>query len=259
MSGTLELSINKGWASSAGATKSKAFEVSGDEVARAFASIQNYRFHRQDQAKPIAKGAVAEMPGVGQSIGVVPYPHFSIPDFLPSSLADRLLTWLEAQSDWNLFQVENFYSVYNFDVLSREIPSDLGLLTSDQALAQLRAIMSENFGCRIDETRVNIEAQKMVAGQCIGIHSDFGGANRKACRLLIHLNRGWDVSQGGVYMLLGEEHAEHISSRDRFYLPQHNCAFGFLISENSYHAVSEVEAGERFSIVYSFYPSAEAG
>jgi len=38
--------------------------------------------------------------------------------------------------------------------------------------------------------------------------------------------------------------------------PKHGSVQAFAISPRSYHAVSTVHGGERFTIVYSFYPNA---
>jgi len=66
---------------------------------------------------------------------------------------------------------------------------------------------------------------------------------------LIQFNAGWEVSQGGLLMLFGADTPETLQT---VLLPTHGSGFAFEISAKSFHAVSSIKAGERYTLVYTF-------
>jgi Rps23 Pro-64 3,4-dihydroxylase Tpa1-like proline 4-hydroxylase len=111
---------------------------------------------------------------------------------------------------------------------------------------QLR--MAELFGVDLSP-RVDITAHKLIPGQRIRIHNDFiPGAETH--RLLMHFNRRWQDDNGGLFLLFNSADPADIH---KIFRPVHNSAVGFAITTTSYHAVSTVHTGERFTLVYSFY------
>ena len=80
------------------------------------------------------------------------------------------------------------------------------------------------------------------------IHNDFIEEG-ESHRILIQLNRGWLDEQGGLLMLFGSSSPGDVQ---RVIRPLHRSAFGFSISDCSYHAVSTIAEGERYTLVYSF-------
>ena len=101
---------------------------------------------------------------------------------------------------------------------------------------------------------VEVTAHKLVPGQTIRIHNDFI-AGEESHRLLVHFNR-WSDVQGGILMLFGSSQPDDIK---RALKPIHNSSFAFEISHQSFHAVSTIAEGERFTIVYSFKASSVGG
>ena len=96
---------------------------------------------------------------------------------------------------------------------------------------------------------VRVIAHKLVENQHIGIHNDFiqGGESH---RLTVQLNRGVSGTTGGYLILFQSEQPEDIH---RILKPQNNTALAFAISLGSYHAVSTQYAGDRYTLVFSFY------
>src|SRR3954465_12073601 len=84
------------------------------------------------------------------------------------------------------------------------------------------------------------------------IHNDYIGGE-ETHRLLVQLNRGWDVQDGGVLLLFGSVRPGDIC---RAVKPSHRSGFAFEISPNSFHAVSRMVNGERYTLVYSFRAAA---
>ena len=87
-----------------------------------------------------------------------------------------------------------------------------------------------------------------MEGQTIRIHNDYVEGH-ETHRLLIQLNDGWTDENGGMLMLFGS--ASHRDLK-RVVRPLHGSALSFEISPDSYHAVSTIHGGERFTLVYSF-------
>ena len=102
---------------------------------------------------------------------------------------------------------------------------------------------------------VEVTAHKLVPDQTIRVHNDYivGGESH---RLLLQLNRGWEPSNGGYLMFFGGPEPETVSEVIE---PINGSVQAFSISPRSYHAVSTVHRGERFTVVYSFYPDSGCG
>jgi Rps23 Pro-64 3,4-dihydroxylase Tpa1-like proline 4-hydroxylase len=128
------------------------------------------------------------------------------------------------------------------------LPVGIAFLTSAAALNQLRSDIGALLGANLDE-RVEVTAHKLIPGQRIRIHNDFVPA-QETHRLLIQLNRGWSEANGGLLMLFADPDPKSVS---RIILPGSRSAFGFSISPRSFHAVTPIRSGERFTLVYSFY------
>jgi Rps23 Pro-64 3,4-dihydroxylase Tpa1-like proline 4-hydroxylase len=110
--------------------------------------------------------------------------------------------------------------------------------------------MKAQFSMAFEE-RVDIQAQKMGAGNRIRFHTDFG-LKLQTHRLVIQLNRGWETSWGGLLILAKNPQLGEPSDMDRYYAPISALAVGFEISPRSFHAVSVMNKGTRYTLVYSF-------
>ena len=178
----------------------------------------------------------------------VPFEHLVAPTVMPSSCIE-CLTWLEDEAPWTL-STTDFYEQYEFSLQHVAMPSFLQQLISPNALASLRHQLFKLFRRSLSEC-VDVTAHKLVYGQTIRIHNDFipGGESH---RLLLQLNRGWEPEHGGYLMLFSGPEPESLS---KVIEPFNGSIQAFSISAHSYHAVSTVHSGERYTIVYSFYPA----
>ena len=178
---------------------------------------------------------------------VLPFEHFTGHGTLPANGAE-LLDWLETEAPWELTRME-FYEQYEFSLTHCPPSPVLRPLVRAEALAALRDRMSDCFG-RSLSGRVDVTAHKLVPGQTIRIHNDHipGGETH---RLLLQLNRGWEPRHGGYLMFFAGPEPESVS---KVVEPRSGTVQAFAISPRSYHAVSTVHAGERFTIVFSFHP-----
>ena len=174
-----------------------------------------------------------------------PFPHAISREVLPLDIAERTLAWMETSAPWVL-RIASFYEQWEMHLAEEMLPEDIReLLSPDTIDGLVRALLPD---MRDTRELIEVTAHRMVPGQTIRVHNDFrpGGETH---RLLIQLNRGWTDDQGGLLMLFGSGQAEDIR---RLIRPVHASGFGFRISRSSFHAVSTISRGDRFTLVYSF-------
>ena len=179
-----------------------------------------------------------------------PFPHLVVPRCLDATLGARLLAWLE-RAPWEFRSIEGFYETQDVDLTRVELPPELEVLRSSELCDHLRHELTRWTGLEL-EPRLDICGQKLVPGYRIGIHSDFGPV-RQTHRLLIQINSGWSLDNGGLLMLFDSAEPAEDSPGCRYYLPRHLSAVAFEISPRSHHAVSEILASTRYTLAYSFY------
>jgi Rps23 Pro-64 3,4-dihydroxylase Tpa1-like proline 4-hydroxylase len=179
----------------------------------------------------------------------MPFAHATAQDVIAPNLAGETLRWLEAEAPWKL-RIADFYEQWELHLESVALPETLlGLLDPYFVRNIARALLGLFVEDELD--LVEVTAHKMLAGQTIRLHNDFI-EDAESHRIIIQLNRGWRDDQGGLLMLFGSDSAEDIQ---RILRPLHRSAFAFAISDRSFHAVSTITEGERFTLVYSFKAS----
>ena len=181
----------------------------------------------------------------GAELVSAPVPHLAIEDCLDANLASALLDWFEGDAPWMLAR-RDFYEQYEFALADVSHPAAFRL-TDPTALDDLSAKMAALFTARFTAAP-RIVAHRLVPGQRIDIHNDSlpGGETH---RLLVQVNRGMTDEDGGLLMLFDSARASDVAKLLR---PVHRSALAFAISDQSYHAVSKMHSGERFTLVYSF-------
>lgn len=180
----------------------------------------------------------------------VPFEHLVIPTVALSNFVE-CLSWLEQKAPWTLTTTD-FYEQYEFSLQHITAPFFLQDLIGPDTLASLRRQLFRLFGLPLSES-VDITVHKLICGQTIRIHNDFI-SGRESHRLLLQLNRGWKPEHGGYLMLFSGPEPESLT---KVIEPANGSIQAFPVSPCSYHAVSTVHSGERFTIVYSFYPAVE--
>jgi hypothetical protein len=178
---------------------------------------------------------------------IQPFPCFTLAEVLSEELEQSLLTWFECEAPWRL-AVMDFYEQYEFDFKDASIPGNLKPLFSEHTLNRLREDIGALFGASL-KSQIDITAHKLNQTQRIRIHNDCR-PDGESHRLLIQLNRSWNETNGGLLMLFNGPNVEMLAD---IILPTSRSAFGFEISQASYHAVSQVHQGDRYTLVFSFY------
>lgn len=176
-----------------------------------------------------------------------PFPHLALPAILSRRTADRLLVWLKTSAPWRL-RVESFYEQHEFSLLSEDSSPTSRALIDESVIETLRALVRDNFRIVGELELVDVSAHRLTPNQTIRIHND-SIDGEETHRVLIQLNDGWSVVQGGLLMLFGSQAPEDVRA---VFEPSHGSAFAFEISERSFHAVSTIRCGERFTLVYTF-------
>ena len=165
--------------------------------------------------------------------------------------ATRLLRWMDEYAPWRLKEA-SFYTQYEFHLLQLSERNPFSELFSPAALGGLIKWVERSFNIPLSE-RVEVSAHKLERSHKIRIHTDFVSndpSERESHRLLIQLNEGWSPEMGGKLVLFNSEDASDVH---RVIAPRHNSGLVFELSSKSYHAVTPVQAGDRFTLVVSFY------
>jgi Rps23 Pro-64 3,4-dihydroxylase Tpa1-like proline 4-hydroxylase len=180
------------------------------------------------------------------SARIAPFPHTVSGRALPTSLANAVLEWFENAAPWHL-RIERFYEQYELNLHQVNLAAELASLVADE---MIEALMAQMLSPLTDERLVLVEANahKLLPGQTIKIHNDFI-AGEETHRVLIQINRNWTDHNGGMLMLFSSPAVDDIA---RIIRPIHGSGMAFEISPSSFHAVSTIHAGERYTLVYSF-------
>lgn len=174
-----------------------------------------------------------------------PFPHATAREALPVELVARTLRWMEEDAPWRL-RVADFYEQWEMHLGADSVPGDVEDLIAPATVSHLanKLLPTGRGSVRL----VEVTAHRMTAGQTIRVHNDFRPRG-ETHRILVQLNRGWRDEQGGLLMLFGSGDAGDVR---RVIRPVNGSGFGFAISGRSFHAVSTIKEGERFTLVYSF-------
>jgi Rps23 Pro-64 3,4-dihydroxylase Tpa1-like proline 4-hydroxylase len=176
-----------------------------------------------------------------------PFPHVRIPTILSDEQGKSALNWLKKEAPWRL-RVEHFYEQSECSLLGTKLSEKIGFLVDPSFIEQIREAIWIDFKLRVSPTLVDVNAHRLTPGQTIRIHNDFI-EDKETHRLLVQLNDGWTAEQGGLLMLFRGPTPEDAHS---VILPRHRSGFAFEISPLSFHAVSQIKYGERYTVVYSF-------
>jgi Rps23 Pro-64 3,4-dihydroxylase Tpa1-like proline 4-hydroxylase len=175
-----------------------------------------------------------------------PFPHLSCTEVLKDNLETKLYFWFKHTDKWDLTE-EEFYTQYEFVLTKAELPEDLKCLISDDTIETIKSTFKNAFKSNSLKT-VSIVAHKLIDGHKIGVHNDYINGE-ETHRLVIQINPDWKIENGGFLMLFNSANSEDVS---KIVKPLNNSAFGFEISNKSYHAVSTVRNFSRYSIIYTF-------
>lgn len=183
---------------------------------------------------------------------LTPFRYGLIAACMEQSRANAMLEWLENEAPWKL-RVADFYEQHEFSFDDVVLPDAIADAFSPSSRQELRQYMEEIFGVELS-TQIDITAHLLTHGQRIKIHNDFI-PGEESHRLLIQLNRGWKDDNGGLLVFFNSDDPSDVH---RVLRPIHNTGVVFEISESSLHAVTPIQAGDRYTLVLSFFPTRSA-
>jgi Rps23 Pro-64 3,4-dihydroxylase Tpa1-like proline 4-hydroxylase len=186
---------------------------------------------------------------MGAEVRTFPFAHATHTAPLPDYLCETALAWMETTARWRL-RVASFYEQWELHLDPQALPANLPPLLAGETVDALQSLMLTPIaGVALKLTEVT--AHKLVPGQTIRVHNDHRPQG-ESHRLVIQLNRGWADEQGGLLLLFGSAASDDVR---RILRPSHGSAMAFAISPRSFHAVSTIQRGERYTLVYSFQPA----
>jgi hypothetical protein len=178
-----------------------------------------------------------------------PFPHFISPQFYTQEFSNSLLAWLETSSGWTLKETA-LYAQYELGFGKLRHNPEIQAASDGAMLARLRERVSRVFEVQLSR-RINISAHKLTAGHHASIHTD--NLPGETHRIVVQLNRGRADDSGGNLVLLAGPSPNNV---EIVFKQRTNSAIGFPLGPASYHAVTQVKSGTRFSIIYTFLSDA---
>lgn len=177
-----------------------------------------------------------------------PYPHLRLYPVLGPTLAKRVLCWLQGADAWQR-DVRSFSRHDSFALTPAIVPTEAGSAVSPRLLMAMRGELRSRLQVDL-KPFAWIEAHRSTKRDRIGIHTD-EGVNE--VRVALNLNSGWTEGRGGLLSLQDRP----VGPRKRVeYSPFHNSATAFRTTPTSYHRVSPINGGRRYTLLYRF-PIAE--
>jgi Rps23 Pro-64 3,4-dihydroxylase Tpa1-like proline 4-hydroxylase len=174
-----------------------------------------------------------------------PFPHLITQSLFSDSLAAKIYHWLEGFQEWGLTEAD-FYTQFEFSLFDVTLPDEICEILSPETVNTILSYFQQQFGLN-DLELVGVTVHKLSNGHRIGIHNDFIGPE-ETHRLVVQLSPDWNESKGGYLMLFHSQRTEDVA---KLVPPIVNSAFGFPISDKSYHAVSQVYDFNRYTLVYT--------
>jgi Rps23 Pro-64 3,4-dihydroxylase Tpa1-like proline 4-hydroxylase len=192
----------------------------------------------------------------GALVETSPFRHFTIENFIDEDVASSLLRWFEQEASWDAKSIAGLGTLSSVDLHTSVLGDKLDFLTGEPFLSHVRQHMSELFAAEL-EGFVDLTGNRMTPSQEIGPHNDVSTlppAFRFTHRLVLYLNHQYSEEYGGVLRLANTISPSQSAPAQKRILPAHRSAFGFEISESSYHAIEPVRKGTRYNLSFTFYP-----
>jgi hypothetical protein len=182
---------------------------------------------------------------------VHPFPLWEVDGAIDPVLAGTLYGWLAALDDW-CAHPDAYYDVDQIDLLALEPPAGLACLFAPEALACLRAQLGQLWGHRF-QPRMRVVAHRMGAGQGAGLHNDDPRGVEETHRMVLTLGQDASRQRGGLFAVFDSPSPDGLVHA---WSPAHNQCLLFEANARSWHAITEVRYGLRYSVVLSFWRDA---
>lgn len=181
-----------------------------------------------------------------------PFPHGHLNGVFSEDLALLLGEWLRSGShEWKFVDEPNI-RVRTFYWDSEGAPDPVADHLTIDLMQDIRRRCEALVGCRLEPV-FRVSGNVQLPGDGSLVHTDFFGARTDhpfffTHRLIVYLSPDWQPAHGGVLGLF-----EAIDGKPAEILnAQFNTGVFLKMTENSFHAVSAIRAGSRYTMVFSF-------
>lgn len=179
-----------------------------------------------------------------------PYRHIVLQNFLKQEKAEALQFAVSRQQSWE----RKTTSWYSQDSTSLNATT----LSSDPVVKDFQRLILGDTFCRWVSHMVddhNLERPEAVlhrlrGGDRIEVHNDYIPVDGERLRCLLHLGSSDSEQDGGQFVIYKDEDGQNPI---QYVPPAYNSLLIFAIGPTSYHAVTPVKSGPRFTAVVSFY------
>jgi Rps23 Pro-64 3,4-dihydroxylase Tpa1-like proline 4-hydroxylase len=184
-----------------------------------------------------------------------PYRYFTGPKFYNPATAAQLLEVCEANTCWedslrSYYRIQRCRIRSHISVVNKGVGDIFPLLANSDNLCEIRERVETWFDTKI--CIVDVAVNRMTPGHWIGVHNDHWPNDPPSYRMVIWLTRLWTTGMGGETLILKTSKASTVVETLK---PLHNSLWIFETGRSSYHAVSPVLSGVRFTVAYEFWPA----
>lgn len=183
-------------------------------------------------------------------LNTIPFKHYFNAHAVDAAALNDVLLYMQSDKLQWQFAEKDFYSQYEACFFQKpNLDSCIRKFTNPQFVTEIVELVCKLFLANF-LVCTDISAHKLCRGHAIGLHTDAINEDEVYYRVLIHLNKNWSISSNGGTFIMFDEKKE-CNDNIRFYNPTFGSLLAFEISKNSFHAVSPVLSGERYSIIYT--------
>ncbi len=174
----------------------------------------------------------------------LPFNYYCVTKAFSPKFAEEILFWLENDAKWFLKETD-FYEQWEFSLEDIKNNHPISEQLKSLYFKSIIKKKMENFFNTVFENDLKIAFHKMLKNQTIRIHNDYL-QDGETHRLIVQLNN--NSVNGGYLILFNSDNPQDIH---KVINPNHNTGIMFAISKKSYHAVSSVHEGSRYTFVCS--------
>jgi len=180
--------------------------------------------------------------------------HVAVSDFVQPECAAALLAVALRETNWTR-HTRNLNDYFAAMWAERTFERPHGARPDSNLLALMelgRDLIEREFRCVLGR-HFTVGCNRMVEGQLIRIHNDSPDGARgvwENYRQLLYLDKDYTDDCGGALCLFAGSDTSTITRAVR---PVFNTCVAMQLSTTSYHAVSKIRRGERYSVVVSYW------
>ncbi len=172
-----------------------------------------------------------------------PFPHVLAAEVLSAGTEAEVLSRLE-EFEWKNWSGEFFR--FQVSAVSDQLASLLALPALTNMVCQMKPALERHLKTSLSSD-VSCDVHRYDKDSSISFHTD---ESVRDVRFVLNLNRGWTLSDGGVWALSSEpELASSI-----FLPPLSNTGFAFAAGRNTFHALSRRSGVPSYGVV-TRYPT----